>query len=155
MLRLFVGSVLVLFTSIPALGQGPSAKVSDLAWMTGHYSNGSLEENWATPDGGSIAALVRSTNDGSLAMIELIVVEEEGDSLTLRVKQWNPGMEPRSEDFQTMKLVEVGDKKVVFEATSEGGMQKLGYSLTGDQFTISVGTAQGSFDIPLTRRPAH
>ena len=155
MLRLFVGSVLVLFATTPALGQGPSATVSDLAWMTGHYSNDSLEENWATPDGGSIAALVRSTNNGALAMIELIVVEEEGDSLTLRVKQWNPGMEPRSEDFQTMRLVEIGDRKVVFEATSEGGMQNLGYSLVGDQFTISVGTAQGSFDIPLTRQSAH
>jgi hypothetical protein len=155
MQRLFVGSILVLFAAIPALGQGPSATVSDLAWMTGRYSNGSLEENWATPDAGSIAALVRSTNNGALAMIELIVVEEEGDSLTLRVKQWNPGMEPRSEDFQTMRLVEVGDQKVAFEATSEGGMQSLGYSLTGDQFTISVGTAQGSFDIPLTRQSAH
>jgi hypothetical protein len=88
------------------------AKVSDLAWMTGHYAgatgNGTLEENWAEPDGGSIESLVRGTADGMTNMIELIVIEEDGDSLTLRLKQWNPGMPPRAEGFQVMELVEIG-----------------------------------------------
>ena len=155
MQRLLIGSVLVLFFSAPALGQGPSAKVSDLGWMTGHYSNGSLEENWAMPEGGSIASLVRGTGDGATNMIELIVIEEEGSSLTLRLKQWDPGMKPRAEGFQVMELIEIGNKKVVFKNTGEVGLQQLGYSLNGDQFTISVKTAQGAFDIPLTRRSAH
>ncbi len=80
--------------------------------MTGHYAgatgNGTLEENWAEPDGGSIESLVRGTADGMTNMIELIVIEEDGDSLTLRLKQWNPGMPPRAEGFQVMELVEIG-----------------------------------------------
>ena len=155
MRRLLIGSVLVLFVCAPAFGQGPSAKVTDLAWMTGHYSNASLEENWAEPKGGSIASLVRGIGNGATNMIELIVVEEEGGSLILRLKQWNPGMEPRAEGFQVMELIEIGDKKVVFKNTGEVGLQQLGYSLNGDQFTISVKTAQGAFDIPLTRQSAH
>ena len=159
MRRLLIGSVLVLLVCAPALAQGPSAKVSDLAWMTGHYKgntgNGSLEESWAEPEGGSIAALVRSTDGTATNMIELIVVEEQGNSLTLRLKQWDPGMEPRVEGFQVMELIEIGDKKVVFKNTGEVGLQQLGYSLNGDQFTISVQTAQGAFDIPLTRQSAH
>ena len=155
MRRLLIGSVLVLLVPASALGQGPSAKVSDLAWMTGHYKGdtgaGSIEENWAEPEGGSIASLVRSTAGGTTNMIELIVIEEDEDSLTLRLKQWDPGMEPRTEGFQVMELIEIGDKKVVFKV----GLQQLGYSLNGDQFTISVTTAQGAFDIPLTRRSAH
>ncbi len=159
MRRLLIGSVLVLLVPTSALSQGPSAKVSDLAWMTGHYKGdtgaGSLEENWAEPEGGSIASLVRSTGGGATNMIELIVIEEEGDSLTLRLKQWDPRMEPRYEGFQVMELIEIGDKKVVFKNTGEVGLQQLGYNLNGDQFTISITTAQGAFDIPLTRRSAH
>jgi hypothetical protein len=143
----------------PVLAQGPTAQVSDLAWMTGHYKgdtgNGALEENWAEPEGGSIASLVRSTSDGATTMIELIVIEQAGDSLTLRLKQWDPGMEPRAEGFQVMELIEIGDHKVVFKNTGEVGLQQLGYSRTGDQFTISIKTAQGEFDIPLTRQAAH
>ena len=155
MRRSLIGSMLVLFVCSPALAQGPAAKVSDLAWMTGSYSNGSLEENWAAPEGGSIASLVRGMGGGATNMIELIVVEEEGSSLTLRLKQWDPGMKPRAEGFQVMDLIEIGNNKVVFKNTGEGGIQQLGYGLSGDQFTISVTTAQGTFDIPLTRRSAH
>ena len=153
-LLLGLGLVLVMFA--PAFAQGPAATVADLAWMTGHYKgdtgNGTLEENWAVADGGSIASLVRSTAGGANNMIELIVVEETGDSLTLRLKQWDPGMKPRADGFQVMELIEIGDKKVRFRNTGEGGLQQLGYSLVGDTFTISVETAQGAFDIPLTRQ---
>ena len=155
MRRSLIGSMLVLLVCSPALAQGPAAKVSDLAWMTGSYSNGSLEENWAAPEGGSIASLVRGMGGGATNMIELIVVEEEGSSLPLRLKQWDPGMKPRAEGFQVMELIEIGNNKVVFKNTGEGGIQQLGYGLSGDQFTISVTTAQGTFDIPLTRRSAH
>ena len=105
------------------------------------------------PDGGSIASLVRSTADGASNMIELIVIEETDDSLMLRLKQWNPGMEPRAEGFQVMELIEIGDRKVVFRNVGDTGLQQLGYSLDGDRFTISISTGQGSFDIPLTRQP--
>ena len=153
---LLLGLGLVLALVTPAFAQGPAATVADLAWMTGHYQgdtgNGTLEENWAAPDGGSIASLVRSTAGGATNMIELIVVEETGNSLTLRLKQWDPGMKPRADGFQVMELIEIGDKKVRFTNTGEGGLQQLGYSLVGDQFTISVKTAQGEFDIPLTRQ---
>jgi len=112
---------------------------------------------------GSLVTLDRQVNDpvdvvvaGRLiARGELIVIEEEGSSLMLRLKQWDPGMAPRAEGFQVMELLEIGDNRVVFENVSDGGLQQLGYSLDGDQFTISVTTAQGAFDIPLTRRAAH
>jgi hypothetical protein len=156
---LLLGLGLVLAVSAPTFAQGPAATIADLAWMTGHYKgnmgNGTLEENWAAPVGGSIASLVRSTSGGATNMIELIVVEEEGDSLTLRLKQWDPGMQPRADGFQVFRLIEIGDKKVAFRNTEEGGLQRLGYSLVGDRFTISVETAGGAFDIPLTRQAAH
>ncbi len=139
-----------------ALAAGPAAKVSDLSWMTGSYAGnmggGSLEENWAEPKAGSMAALVRQTAGDKTAMIELIVIEEEEGSLVLRLQQWNPGFAPRTEGPQVFKLVSSEPNKVQFEAISEGALQKLGYSLAGDTFTISVATAQGNFDIPLQKK---
>ncbi len=154
MRRLLVLSVLTLLVAVPALAQGPSAKVTDLSWMTGRYSSDSLEENWAPPRGGSIASLVRGMGpDGTMNMMEFISIEEAGDSLVLRLKQWNPGMEPRYDGFQVMNLTAIGDKTVSFKNNGEvAGLDELSYSLVGDTFTISVKTPRGAFDIPLTRQ---
>jgi hypothetical protein len=151
-----LAAALLLATAPVLCADGPSAKVADLAWMTGHWSGpmagGTLEENWIAPLGGSIASLVRATNGGATSMIEQIVIEEEGGSLVLRLQQWNPGFEPRTPDPQVMKLVESAPNKVSFEATGEGGLKRLGYSKPApDQFVISIETPQGAkFDIKLT-----
>lgn len=160
MRRTWIGmAVAALFalTASPGLAaDGPAAKVADLAWMTGHWSGpmqgGTLEENWLEPTGGSIASLVRASNATSTSMIELIVIEEDKGSLTLRVQQWNPGYVPRTPAPQVMKLVESAPNKVVFEDTSGGGLKRLGYSRPAPgQFVISIETPQGAkFDIPLT-----
>ena len=151
MRRLLILSVLALLVSVPALAQGPSAKVTDLSWMTGRYSSDGLEENWAPPRGGSIASLVRGMDgDGAMNMMEFIVVEEVGNSLVLRLKQWNPGMEPRYDGFQLMNLTSIGDNSVIFKNNGDvAGLDELSYSLVGDTFTITV---NGTFDIPLTRQ---
>ena len=154
MSRLSIAAAVLVAFAVPALAQGPSANVADLAWMPGTYANDTLEENWATPKGGSMASLVRGYDSAGVTnMIELIVVEEEGDSLILRLKQWNPGMEPRA-DFQVMDLIEIGDRKVVFKNRGEG-IPQLGYSLDGNTFTISIATPNRDIDIPLTRVSPH
>src|SRR6187551_2699675 len=99
-IALAVAGLFALTASPMLAADGPAAKVADLAWMTGHWSGpmqgGTLEENWLEPTGASIASLVRASNATSTSMIELIVIEEESGSLTLRVQQWNPGFAPRS-----------------------------------------------------------
>jgi len=122
--------------------------------MTGSWKgstgNGTIEENWIRPDAGTIASLVRGTADGAMNMIELIVIEEHEGSLVLRLQQWNPGFEPRSENAQEMELVSVGENEVQFKATSEGGLTALGYSRpTDDTFVIHVQFGDNKIDIPL------
>ena len=148
-------AILLSVTGVAADNHGP--KVADLAWMTGTWSGGmgqggSLEENWAVPKNGSMAALVRGFSpDGTTNMIELISIEEEDDSLVLRLKQWNPGMAPRAEGFQVMKLIESKDRMVKFENIGEDGLAKLGYSRPADdKFVISIELPNGQeLDIPL------
>ena len=158
---LFVGclaAALLVATSVPVVAaDGPSAKVADLAWMAGHWEGsmgpqGTLEENWTMPKAGSISSLVRATAGDATDMIELIVIEEEEGSLVLRLQQWDAGFKPRTEGPQVMRLIEIGERMVKFEAVSEGGLEALGYSSPEEgKFVISVKTAQGAFDIPLSR----
>lgn len=156
-MRMMLGLALVLASAAPALAEGPPAKVADLAWMTGYYkgdfgAGGTLEENWSQPSGSSIAALIRISDADATNVIELIVIEEEGDSLTLRLKQWARGMNPLAEGFEVMELVEVGDQSVLFRNVGGGAIERLGYSLVGDAFTISLKTDQGELEVPLTRQ---
>lgn len=140
---------------IAALFSGPvQAGVADLSWMTGTWAgpagpDNTLEENWTMPADGSIGALVRMRGNGGTSMVELIVVEETADGLTLHLQQWSPGFEPRTGSLQEMKLESIGERTVTFKATSPGGLNSLTYSRPDDQtFTIRVETADGNV-IPL------
>lgn len=132
-----------------------AASVADLAWMTGTYAGAVgpgavLEENWTVPRDGSIQSLVRMTAQGKTSMVELIVIEEEDDTLMLRLMQWDPGMKPRTEGPTVMKLADMGESTVAFEVVGEGMFNTLRYTRDGDSFTISITTPDGSsMDIPL------
>jgi hypothetical protein len=128
---------------------GPPAKVSDLAWMTGTWSvplgGNTLEENWISPGGGGIGAMVRMSGPNGVGMWEVITVEEKGGSLALSIQQWGSGFEPRSPVAQKMELAEIGDKHVKFKAVTEGSMTSLAYTLGADNtFTIEVGQPNGN-----------
>ncbi len=131
--------------------------VSALGWMTGTWAgpagSNELEENWTVPKAGSIQALVRMTGGGKTSMVEMIVIEEEDDTLTLRLQQWDPGYKPRTPEPSVMKLVELGENTVAFEAITESEIAKLRYTRDGDNFTISIVNRAGAeIDIPLTAR---
>ena len=134
-------------------GYAPS--VADLAWMTGTWSGpvgggNVLEENWTVPKAGSIQSLVRQTGPNGTGMVELIVIEEEEGTLRLRLQQWNPGMKPRTPGPAVMKLAEMGENTVAFEAEADSAFEMLRYTRDGDNFTISITFPGGrTIDLPL------
>lgn len=122
-----------------------TASIDELAWMTGSWAgpigDGVLEENWVAPGNGSIGALVRMTRGGSTSMVELIVIEQTGETLTLHLQQWDPGMTPRSERAQKMVLSAAGEQSVSFRATDTSGLKGLTYSRPADDtFVVEVTT---------------
>ncbi len=136
----------------------PMAKIEQLSWMTGNWAGAlgpnQLEENWIAVEGSSLAAMVRMTGADATSMFEMITIEEVDGSLELHIQQWNPGMEPRTEGAQEMRLSEIGDASVKFEAVGEGGMKSLGYSHPdAETFIIHVEQAGGQkIDITLQAR---
>ncbi len=145
------------FTSIVSAA-GPAATIDQLGWMTGNWAGqlgpNQLEENWIATEGGSIAAMVRMTGNGSTSMFEMITIEEVDGSLVLNIQQWDPGFKPRTEVPQTMELEEITANSVKFRAVTEGGMSSLGYSHPdAETFIIHVGRPDGSVaDLPLKAR---
>lgn len=132
----------------------PKATVEDLAWMTGSWAGplgpNTLEEHWTEPKGGTISALVRMTTADATPTMELIVIEEEGDTLVLRLQQWNPGWQPRTDGPTEFRLVSVGDRTVTWKADGEASITSLTYSRPADdQFTIDVGTPGGTIPVKL------
>jgi Domain of unknown function (DUF6265) len=148
-------SNLFLSLSANAVEPPPAGKVADLAWMSGHYEGvvgkdgAVVEENWLQPKAGSIGSLVRNTKSGTTAIMEIIVVEEENNSLVLHLQQWKPGYKPVYETPLLMRLSELGKNRVMFEAVGEGAFKKLGYRREGSKFIITVVTANGQFEVPL------
>jgi hypothetical protein len=130
-----------------SLFAAPDATIEQLSWMTGNWAGdlggGQLEENWIAAEGSSLAAMVRMTGG-----------EEVDGTLELNIQQWDPGMAPRTEGAQKMRLMEITENSVKFEAVGEGGMKSLGYSNpAADTFIIHVEQAAGpKFDIPLKAR---
>jgi hypothetical protein len=127
----------------------PSASIDQLEWMTGTWQTAfgpnTLEETWVTPTGGSIAAMVRMYGE-STSMFEVITIEEKDGTLAMTVQQWDSGFEPRMPEAQQLILSEIGDQRVMFEAVTDGPMNKLGYSRSGDTFTIELGTPTGDIN---------
>ncbi len=146
--RLFATLCLALVAGT-AFAAGPPAKITDLAWMTGTWSApvgaNTLEENWISPAGGGIAAMVRMSGAKGVGMWEVITIEEKDGSLVMSVQQWNSGFEPRTPVAQKLELAEIGDKRVRFKAVTEGSMTSLGYSRSADNtFTIEMTVTAGN-----------
>lgn len=132
------------------------ASVADLSWMTGSWAGPvgdeqTLEENWIHHKAGTIGALVRITGADSTSMVELLVVEQKGESLVLHIQQWDPGFAARESGPQTMTLKGIGENQVSFGTSEPGGLSSLTYSRpTDDTFNIDVETSEGAkFQISL------
>ena len=154
----FAKLIVVTAVMLGAVGASSAwAGVEALSWMTGSWAgpagpDSTLEENWTQPADGSIASLVRMRGEGTTSMVELIVVEDQGDTLIMHIQQWDQGYQPRPGGPQTMSLVSMGERTVTFKADSPGGLAELTYSRPEDDtFTVDVETADGAkFQIVLT-----
>lgn len=147
--RTFSWTLAAALTCALSAGADQHPTVDDLAWMTGSWAGPvgggmTLEENWILPVDGSMASLVRMTGNGATSMVEMIVIEEENDSLVLRLQQWDPGFVPRTPGPHTLTLRELGDNRVSFEAGDDAAFRNLTYSRPEpDTFVIEVDMGGG------------
>jgi hypothetical protein len=75
----------------------PAANIADLGWLAGHWVGkglgGRATEVYSAPAGGQIVGHFGSQDkDGSVRFYELMTIAAKGNSLTYRIKHFNPDM---------------------------------------------------------------
>jgi hypothetical protein len=109
------------------LGPGaksPPATLADMAWLAGRWVGpalgGEAEEIWSPPKAGSMMGMYRLVRNGKPVFFEFQTLVEEGGSLILRLKHFNPDLTGWEEKQKTMdfQLVGLGEGIVQFEGMS-------------------------------------
>lgn len=102
----------------------PHATMSDVEWLAGHWVGpalgGEAEEIWSPPKAGAMMGMYRLVRDGKVVFYELLTLVQEGGSLVLRLKHFNPDLTGWEEKQKTVdfRLVACGEGIVQFEGMS-------------------------------------
>lgn len=97
-----------------------------MAWLEGHWvgekDGVSMEEHWTGPGGGSLLGLHRDVRAGRLISWEFLRIDRTSEGTFYFAS-------PRSAQPTPFKLVELGDKRVVFENKQHDFPQRILYWL--------------------------
>lgn len=95
-------------------------KVEDLSWMVGYWSGpgfgGECEEVWMPAKDGHMVGTFRFWMDGELVFSEFMNLVQEGESVSMKLKHFNPDLSgwEEKEEWTTFRLIELGENKVWF-----------------------------------------
>ncbi|MFC1572546.1 DUF6265 family protein [Candidatus Eisenbacteria bacterium] len=131
------------------------ATIEDVAWISGIWQGeafgGLTEEIWAPPQGHAMVGMFRLVTNDQVKFYELLTIAEEGNSLVLRLKHFDPGLQGWEEKDEpvTFPLVEVSSKAAFFDGMT---FRKL----SADTLQISVAQrgkdgTPGRLDFEFTR----
>ncbi len=125
----FTALVVVLLTGMPLHAEppAPSNRLTDLAWLEGHWrdeSGGSLsEEIWTAPAGDSLMGMWRWAQDGKVRVFELLAIKAEEGKLVLRLRHFDPKLAAWEEKDRPLAwpLIRSGPREAVFEGAEASG----------------------------------
>ena len=98
----------------------PPAKVADLGWLSGYWQGeglgGSCEEVWGKPNGDRMFGYFSLRNAKGHVFSEAMMLVEEGGSLVLKLKHFDPAFQGWEEkaDFVSFRLVKLGANEAFF-----------------------------------------
>ncbi len=111
-------------------------KVEELDWLAGFWSGsglgGECEEVWLPAKDGHMIGTFRFWNNGKLAFSEFMNFVQEGESISLKLKHFNPDLTgwEEKEKWTTFKLVELGPNTAWFNG--------LTYERKGDELIVHL-----------------
>lgn len=114
--------------------ESPAAMIGDLAFLAGHWIGdglgGCAEEIIAEPSGGQMMGMFRQMKpDGTLMFYEFYTFAEEGGSVALRIKHFNPdhtGWEEK-DDFVKFPLVALEGSTAFFDGLTFARAGRRGF----------------------------
>lgn len=101
--------------------EAQAASLADLAFLKGSWTSDRsgfvIEENWTDADAGVVLGMSRGAQNGSVRFLRFAVVEQAGDTVTMRFKRYNADYTSwETAGPSIMRLVRAEPNKVVFEA---------------------------------------
>lgn len=122
-----VGIAAGLAILVGALGaSAPAGEVERLGWLEGRWvgekDGVSMEELWTAPRGGALLGLHSDVKAGRLRSWEFLRIADSGNGVTYFAS-------PRSAAPTPFKLVEIGDRRAVFENRQHDFPQRILYWL--------------------------
>ncbi|MFC3417762.1 DUF6265 family protein [Algoriphagus hitonicola] len=114
-------------------GNSPgSARVENFSWLVGYWSGpglgGECEEVWLPPVDGHMIGTFRFWSEGKLVFSEFMHLIQDGESVTLKLKHFNPDLSgwEEKEKWTTFSLIELGKEKAKFDGLT---MERKGEEL--------------------------
>ncbi|NNC96768.1 MAG: hypothetical protein HKN88_01720 [Gammaproteobacteria bacterium] len=103
---------------------GQKATLKDVAWLVGSWEGeafgSKFEEVWNPPSMGSMLGMFKLFNDKGIIFYEILLLVEENDSLSLKVKHFNPDFSAWEEkpDYVNFRLVSIEKDAIHFSGIS-------------------------------------
>jgi hypothetical protein len=110
----------LLTLALPLFAAEPS--VDDLAWMTGHWAEGNVEELWLAPKGELMLGMSRTIRRNGKAAFEFVRIARTDDGIAYIAQ---PGGRPPT----SFKLVESGPRRAVFANPEHDFPKRIVYEL--------------------------
>lgn len=103
-------------------GQSPGkGKLDQLDWLTGYWKGaglgGTCDEIWMPAIDNSMAGIFRYAKDGKVQFTEYLHIEEQGESLSVKLKHFNRDLSPWEEKdkWAEFKLVKIEGQTAYFD----------------------------------------
>jgi hypothetical protein len=133
----------------PAIGSAPRAKATldQVAWIAGPWrgmlGDRQIEQHWMAPAANSMVAMYRSIQNDRATLYELLAIEQDGESLMLRIKHFAPGAglagREAKDESNDHALVRVDGRTAIFEGTGATNPPRVTFtSPDPDTLTITV-----------------
>ena len=108
----------------PIMAETPAKGVDALGWMQGSWAGEKeglgMEEVWTAPRGGTMLGLHRDVKGGRVVSWEFLRIAADEQGVVYHAS-------PRSAPPTPFRLVEMGDKRVVFENKANDFPQRILY----------------------------
>jgi hypothetical protein len=95
--------------------------IEDLSWIVGYWTGpgfgGECEEVWMPGRDGHMVGTFRFWMDGELVFSEFMNLVQEGESVSMKLKHFNPDLTSweEKEEWTTFRLIELTENKAWFD----------------------------------------
>ncbi|NJN53380.1 MAG: hypothetical protein HC804_00680 [Anaerolineae bacterium] len=116
---------------------------ADLTWLAGkwkgHRGPDVVEEQWSGLGGGTLMGMFRWQKGEQVWFYELLVIEQEGDRVWLRLKHFYPGLKGWEEKDKATEflLVQLQDREAIFLQTNKPNAPWMVYRLEEDNKLVT------------------